>query len=105
MKTESVRARIDPLVKAKAESVIHDLGLTPSIVIQMLYKQIIFTKSLPFQIAIPNAETSAALDELDNGNGIEATSVKAMLADLKGEARCPERSDIRRSSRKITEEQ
>lgn len=102
MKTESVRARIDPLVKAQAESVIHDLGLTPSIVIQMLYKQIVYTRSLPFQVSIPNAETCAALDELDNGEGIEVTSVQDMLADLKGRTRCSRKSSIQSSSRKTT---
>jgi len=104
MKTETIRARIDPVLKGEAEEVIDELGLTPSTVIQMLYKQIVFTRSLPFEVKIPNAETLAAMAELKGGKGHEAKSVKEMLARLKGDEGCTSPSDGRASSRGTTGE-
>ena len=47
-KTASVLARIEPEVKMQAEEVIERLGIPASVVINMLYKQIILTQSIPF---------------------------------------------------------
>ena len=104
MKTETVRARIDPVLKGEAEEVIDALGLTPSTVIQMLYKQIVFTRALPFEVKIPNAETLAALAEVRSGRGHKSKSVKEMLAQLKGDDECAEQSVGQPSSRKTTAE-
>lgn len=82
MKTETVRARIDPALKGEAEEVIDALGLTPSAVIQMLYKQIVYTRGLPFEVRMPNRETLAAVEELRGGGGESATGVKDMLARM-----------------------
>lgn len=62
-KTANVLARVEPEVKEKAEAIMSQLGVPASIVINMLYKQIIMTKSIPFSLSIPTAPT--ALDEMD----------------------------------------
>ena len=102
MKTETVRARIDHVLKVEAEEVMDELGLTPSAVIQMLYKQIVFMKGLPFQVRIPNAETLAAMEEIKTGKGHKAASVKDMLAGFKGDTGCISSSSGPRSSKKTT---
>ena len=43
-KTANVLARVEPEVKEKAESIMAQLGVPASTVINMLYKQIILTK-------------------------------------------------------------
>lgn len=62
-KTANVLARVEPDIKEKAESIMSQLGVPASVVINMLYKQIILTKSIPFSLSIPSAPT--ARDELD----------------------------------------
>ncbi|MCH3915508.1 MAG: type II toxin-antitoxin system RelB/DinJ family antitoxin [Acidaminococcaceae bacterium] len=52
-KTANVLARVEPEIKNQAEAVLSQLGIPASIVINMLYKQIILTKSIPFSISIP----------------------------------------------------
>lgn len=83
MKTETIRARIDPVLKLEAEEIMDTLGLTPSAVIKMLYRQIVLTRALPFAVRIPNETTLAAMAELESGGGGTAVSVADMLRELK----------------------
>lgn len=62
-KSANVLARVEPDTKEKAESVMAKLGVPASVVINMLYKQIVLTNSIPFSLSIPAAP--AALDEMD----------------------------------------
>ena len=48
-KSANVLARVEPEIKEKAESIMSQLGLPASVVINALYKQIIVTKSIPFR--------------------------------------------------------
>ncbi len=66
VKTANVLARVEPDIKEKAESIMAKLGIPASVVINMLYKQIIMTKSIPFSLSLPDAPNApTALDELD----------------------------------------
>lgn len=62
-KTANVMARVAPDVKAQAESIMEQLGIPASVVINSLYKQIIMTKSIPFSLSIPREPI--ALDKMD----------------------------------------
>ncbi|HJV16134.1 MAG TPA: type II toxin-antitoxin system RelB/DinJ family antitoxin [Bacillales bacterium] len=62
-KTANVLARVEPEIKEKAEAIMSQLGVPASVVINMLYKQIIMTKSIPFSLSLPTAPI--ALDEMD----------------------------------------
>ena len=63
-KTANVLARVEPDVKAQAENILETLGVPTSVLINMLYKQIILTKSIPFSLSIPSAPL--ARDEIDS---------------------------------------
>lgn len=52
-KSANVLARVEPEVKEQAESIMSKLGVPASVVINMLYKQIIMTKSIPFSLSLP----------------------------------------------------
>mgnify|MGYP000643395776 FL=1 len=54
-KTANVLARVEPDIKAKAEGIMAQLGVPASVVINMLYKQIIMTKSIPFSLSVSNS--------------------------------------------------
>lgn len=51
--TAAVYVKVNAEDKRKAEAILHSLGVTPSIMIQMLYKQVIFRRAIPFDISLP----------------------------------------------------
>ena len=55
----AIYVRIDSDTKSNAESIIRELGLTPSAVIAMLYRQIILTHGVPFNVRLPIREPIA----------------------------------------------
>ncbi len=82
-KTANVLARVEPDVKEKAEAIMAQLGIPASVVINMLYKQIIMTKSIPFSLSIP-AEPIAR-DEMSQRQFDEMMSIGLAQAK-KGES-------------------
>ena len=62
-KTANVLARVEPDVKQQAEKIMQELGIPVSVVINMLYKQIIMKKGIPFTLSLPSAPVT--LDEMD----------------------------------------
>ena len=63
-KTANVLARVEPEVKAQAEEIMAQLGVPVSVVINMLYKQIIMTRGIPFQVTVPKVKVPKARDEM-----------------------------------------
>lgn len=53
-KSSVVMARVSPEIKIKAEEIMTSLGIPASVVINALYHQIIYTKSVPFSLELPN---------------------------------------------------
>lgn len=53
-KSANILARVEPEVKEQAESILSKLGVPASVVINMLYKQIIMTRSIPFPLSVPD---------------------------------------------------
>ncbi len=63
-KTANVLARVEPEVKEQAENIMGQLGIPASVVINMLYKQIIITRGIPFSLTL-NKEP-VARDEMSD---------------------------------------
>lgn len=78
-KTANVLARVEPDVKEQAEAIMAKLGVPASTVINMLYRQIIMTRSIPFSLSIPDAPI--ARDEMD------AAAFDAMMGEGLAQAR------------------
>ena len=66
-KTSTVRARIEPDLKEKAEHVFRKLGLTTTQAITLFYKQVELRNGLPFEVAIPTEAARRTLDHTDAG--------------------------------------
>lgn len=82
--TADIHVKIDPTTKTKAVKVLDLLGMTPSQVISALYQQIIYTKSIPFEIKIPNELTAKTLEKVEAGeNVVEFSNVDELLKELK----------------------
>jgi len=69
-KTETIRARIEPELKRKAERVFRKLGLTTTQAITLFYKQVELQNGLPFQVAIPKKTTYNTFDATDAGRDL-----------------------------------
>ncbi|WP_442909765.1 type II toxin-antitoxin system RelB/DinJ family antitoxin [Hyphomicrobium sp.] len=77
----TVRARIDGAVKEEAAHVLDAMGLTVSDAIRIMLMRVAAEKALPFELKVPNAETRAAMAELEAGKGKRGT-VEELWADL-----------------------
>ena len=69
-KTSSVRARIEPDLKNKAEQVFHDLGLSTTQAITLFFRQVELRNGLPFDVIIPNETTRRTLGDTDAGRDL-----------------------------------
>lgn len=52
--TAAIYVKVDASDKKMAETIMHSLGVTPSSLIQMLYKQVILKRAIPFDISLPS---------------------------------------------------
>jgi DNA-damage-inducible protein J len=83
-KSETIRARVAPDLKHKAEAVLHRLGLTPTEAITLFYRQVTLHRGLPFPVRIPNAATRKALREARAGKNLERfASAKAWADEMR----------------------
>ena len=69
-KSSTIRARIEPDLKDKAEHIFRRLGLTTTQALTLFYKQVELRGGLPFDIAIPNETTRRTLDDTDSGRNL-----------------------------------
>ena len=67
--TSAVYVRMDSTLKNDAESILAQLGISPSSAVQMLYSQIILHRGLPFDLRLPQSEpvfeTTMTREEID----------------------------------------
>ena len=82
-KTVNLNIRTNKALKDSVESILHDLGLNHSTVINLLYRQISLRKEIPFSIQIPNKETQKAILELESGKNVKSfKNSKELFDDL-----------------------
>ncbi len=68
-KTATLNTRMDPRLKHSAERIFRQLHLSPTEAVRLFYRQVALRHGLPFDLCVPNAETAAAIAELDAGGG------------------------------------
>jgi len=61
-----IHARIEPALQESAARVFSKIGISTTEAIRLFLKQVDLHKGLPFPIAIPNAETIAAMREAND---------------------------------------
>lgn len=54
MKNATVSARIEYDIKTQAENILQKLGIPVSVVIDSLYRQIIYKQGIPFSLTLPD---------------------------------------------------
>ncbi len=65
-KSAIVQARINPDLKAKADSVFQSLGINATAAINLFYSQIVRHQGIPLELKAPNSETLKAMDEVQD---------------------------------------
>jgi DNA-damage-inducible protein J len=83
MSNTTVQARVNPELKRDAEAVFAAMGLTTAEAIRLFLQQSVNSGRLPFQptAKTPNAETWAAMMELEEGRGELFPTPEALFAD------------------------
>lgn len=69
-KSSTIRARIEPDLKEKAERIFRKLGLTTTQAITLFYRQVELWNGLPFDVVIPNETTHRTLEDTDAGRNL-----------------------------------
>lgn len=64
-KTATVRARLEPALKDRAEGVFHKLGLNPTQAITIFYHQVELRGGLPFDVVLPTTTTLRTFTSTD----------------------------------------
>lgn len=84
--TAAVYVKVDAKDKKMAEAIMHQLGVTPSSLIQMLYKQVIWQRAIPFDVSLPSKPiatggmTEEEIAELVQ-EGLDSAKEKTYTAD------------------------
>ena len=68
MATVNMSIRMDTELKKQADAMLSDMGLNMTTAMNMFLRQVVRQGRIPFEIAtdIPNAETMAAIKEMDD---------------------------------------
>ena len=68
MATVNMSIRMDTELKKQADAMLSDMGLNMTTAMNMFLRQVVRQGKIPFEIAtdIPNAETLAAMKEVDD---------------------------------------
>lgn len=81
--TSAVYARIDSDLKVSAESILSQLGISPSTAIQMLYSQVVLTRGFPFQPVLPTRKPKV-LSEMTEAE-VDAALAKGLSSIKNGD--------------------
>lgn len=82
-KTAFVRVRVEPNLKTSAETVLNELGMSPSQAITMLYKYLMREHKWPITTQIPNEKTIKTFNDTDNQENLTiSNSTKEMFDKL-----------------------
>ena len=80
--TTMVHIRVDETLKTQAAETLAAMGLSLSDAVRVFLTRVVAEQGLPFALKAPNAETRAAIAELEAGEGQRHKSAEALLDDL-----------------------
>ncbi|MCD4692151.1 MAG: type II toxin-antitoxin system RelB/DinJ family antitoxin [Calditrichales bacterium] len=82
-RTATIQARIDPVVKEKAQNILNTLNITMSEAISLYLTQISLRRGIPFDIRIPNELTLETIRKSEKGKEIhKVDSVDELFREL-----------------------
>jgi DNA-damage-inducible protein J len=83
IKTDTIRARIDPKLKENVKKILQKIGMTPSQYINIAFKRLEQERDIPFDLHIPNEETKESLKEAENLDNLDTfNSIDDLYKDV-----------------------
>ena len=84
MSTSIINARIDSETKEQAKAILEKLGINTSQAIALFFRQIIYTRGIPFELRLPNKTTVETFNKTDAGQELNRVSdIKELARELK----------------------
>jgi DNA-damage-inducible protein J len=83
--TEMVHVRVEKRIKTQAAKTLAAMGLSVSDAVRVLLTRVAVEKALPFAVKVPNATTTAAMQEARKGGLPSFNNVSALMTDLNAE--------------------
>ena len=84
MSTSTINARIDSETKEQAKAILEKLGINTSQAIALFFRQIIYTRGIPFELRLPNKTTVETFKKTDAGRELNRVSdIKELSRELK----------------------
>jgi DNA-damage-inducible protein J len=74
-----LQVRMDPSIKEQAKDILDQLGMSMSDAVGVYFRQIIRTKSIPFELKV---STLQAIDEIESGKGAVFDTTDELFEDL-----------------------
>ena len=82
-RTATIQARIDPIVKEKAQQILNTLNISLSEAISLYFTQISLNRGIPFDVKIPNELTLTTIKKSERGEELhEVDSVDELFKEL-----------------------
>lgn len=83
IKNKRVQANLDPDLKTEAEAIIKEVGLTPTAVINGLYKEIVATGRIPLSFSLtPSQRTDMAVREASKKVPVRKLKTRQEIEDF-----------------------
>jgi len=84
MKTEILTTRIDRDTKLAFTHICDEVGLSTSQAIKLFARAVINYGGIPFELKVkqPNADTLAAIQELEQGKGHKSSDINQLFSEL-----------------------
>jgi len=74
---------VDEELDREASKILAGIGLSVDDAIRRLLLQVVHDQCLPFAMHVPNAETIAAMEELERGEGRPYSSLEELFRDMR----------------------
>lgn len=82
-KNKKIQVNVNRQLANEAEAVINEIGLTPTVVINALYKQIVATGKIPLNLSLtPEQMTALKIRELSKNKPVRKISNEKELEDF-----------------------
>ena len=85
VKDSYIQFKVDPALKAEAQQIAEDIGMSLSTLISVYLKRVVADRAIPFPLAAPdrpNACTRSAIAELRSGEAEHFDSAEEALKSL-----------------------
>lgn len=96
-RTANVFTRVEPTIKAQAETVLDQLGISMATAMEIYLRQIALQRKIPFEMKLPNADKPISLASLTDD---EFDALMAQAAKSYADGLCTDVADFKAEMKK-----